>query len=59
MENLTDSGVVVCIAAGNNGGWADSTLNLEYRYADDINMHTAGSSEVKGENHFTDVKSDK
>ena len=43
MDNLTDSGVVVCISAGNSGGWSDYDLNLGYLYADEVSMHTAGA----------------
>lgn len=43
MDNLTDSGVMVCISAGNSGGWSDYDLNLGYLYADEVSMHTAGA----------------
>ena len=43
MENLTNAGIVVCMSAGNNGGWVDHAKNLGRLYADDVNMHTAGS----------------
>ena len=43
MDNLTDSGVVVCMSAGNSGGWSDYDLNLGYLYADEVSMHTAGA----------------
>ncbi len=41
MDDLTSSGVVVTISAGNTGGWADNTPQKKL-YADDVNMDTTG-----------------
>ena len=43
MDSLTDSGVVVCISAGNSGGWSDYDNNLGYLYSDEVSMHTGGA----------------
>ena len=43
MVSLSERGVVVCISAGNSGGWSDYDLNLGYLYADEVSMHTAGA----------------
>ena len=43
LDDLTESGVVVSISAGNNGGWVDNAKNLGYLYADDVSMQTNGS----------------
>ncbi len=43
MDNLTKSGIVVCMSAGNNGNWVEHAMNLGRLYADDVSMHTAGS----------------
>ena len=44
MDNLVNSGVVVCMSAGNNSYWAEQAENgLPYLYLDDVNMQTGGS----------------
>ena len=44
MDNLVNSGAVVCMSTGNNSYWAESAENgLPYLYLDDVNMQTGGS----------------
>ena len=44
MEGLEKCGVVVCMSAGNNGGWADAAQNgSTYMYLDDVSMQSGGS----------------
>ena len=43
FENLSKSGAVVSISAGNAGHWADSASTSGYLYADDVNAQTDGS----------------
>ena len=44
MDSLVDSGVVVCMSAGNNSYWsAEAENGLPYLYLDDVNMQTGGS----------------
>ena len=42
MENLTKSGVVVAISAGNSGAWVENADNGGYLYNTDIGMNTTG-----------------
>ena len=42
MDNLTKSGVVVSISAGNSGAWVDNAENGGYLYSTDIGMDTVG-----------------
>ena len=42
MENLTNSGVVVAISAGNSGAWVENADNGGYLYNTDIGMNTTG-----------------
>ncbi len=43
MDRLTNSGVVVCISAGNSDSWAANSQNGGYLYTDDVSMQTNGS----------------
>lgn len=44
MDDLTESGVVVAISAGNSGTWAENTETLTgLLYSDDVSMATNGS----------------
>lgn len=43
FEDITKSGAVVAISAGNSGHWADSAYTGGYLYADDVNTQTDGS----------------
>ena len=43
LDDLSDSGAVVAISAGNAGHWADSAYTGGYLYADDVNTQTNGS----------------
>ena len=42
MDDLTESGVVVAISAGNSGPWAEMAENGGYLYATDVSQHTVG-----------------
>ena len=42
MDNLTESGVVVSISAGNSGAWGDTADNGGDLYSTDIGMDTVG-----------------
>ncbi len=42
MDKLTESGVVVCVSAGNSGSWVENAENGGYLYATDVNMSTVG-----------------
>ncbi|MBE6950463.1 MAG: hypothetical protein E7451_03910 [Ruminococcaceae bacterium] len=42
MDDLSESGVVVCISAGNSGPWAEMAENGGYLYATDVSQHTVG-----------------
>ncbi len=35
MEKLTDTGIVMCVAAGNSGNWADQDAAFGYMYTDE------------------------
>ncbi len=43
MENLTKSGIVVAMSAGNSGSWVESAYNAGFLYSEDVSMHTGGS----------------
>lgn len=43
LDNLTNSGVVVCISAGNAGNWADNAAPAKHLYNDSVSTHTGGS----------------
>ncbi len=43
LEDLSKSGAVVAMSAGNSGHWADSASTGGYLYADDVNTQTDGS----------------
>ena len=43
MDNLTNSGVVVTMSAGNNGAWPAYAYNGGALYSQDVSMSTAGS----------------
>ena len=43
MDSLVDSGVVVCISAGNSGTWVEGAENGGYLYSTDVNMDTVGA----------------
>ena len=40
MEALAESGIVMCISAGNSGNWADNDLAYGMMYADEGGTHT-------------------
>ena len=42
MDNLTKSGVVVSISAGNSGSWVENADNGGYLYNTDVSMDTVG-----------------
>ena len=42
MDDLTASGVVVAISAGNSGAWAENAENGGYLYATDVGFDTVG-----------------
>lgn len=42
MENITNSGTVVSISAGNSGNWFENTAN-QYPYAESNSWTTTGS----------------
>ena len=42
MDDLTESGVVVAISAGNSGAWAEDAENGGYLYATDVSLDTVG-----------------
>ncbi|MBQ7872323.1 MAG: S8 family serine peptidase [Oscillospiraceae bacterium] len=43
LDDLTNSGAVVAISAGNSGAWPDNASNLGYLYSDDVSMQTNGT----------------
>lgn len=43
LDRLTESGIVVAIAAGNAGSWVESARNAGYLYSDDVSMDMVGS----------------
>lgn len=43
LEDITKSGAVVAMSAGNSGHWADNATTQGYLYADDVNSQTDGS----------------
>lgn len=42
MDDLTESGVVVSVSAGNSGAWVENAENGGYLYATDVSMDTVG-----------------
>lgn len=43
LEDITNSGAVVAISAGNAGHWADNAQTQGFLYTDDVNSQTDGS----------------
>ncbi len=50
LDDMTKSGVVVVIAAGNAGSWVENAVSGPYLYSDDVNMDMVGAP-----GSFTDV----
>lgn len=43
LENITKSGTVVTMSAGNSGAWSENAQPTGYLYLDDVSMDMAGS----------------